>query len=81
MHVPLPLKASQSSALKIPVLHESGQQRLISLPYSVQYWVESMQLYEIPHAGEVCRHSLLSFGMHESVSMKWILVNGFVKRT
>ena len=32
-HVPDPEKLLHSSSVKVPVLHESGQQRLISFPY------------------------------------------------
>ena len=69
MQLPAPPKSLQSSAVKIPVLHESGQQRIISLPYSVQYWMEFEQLYELSHPGDFCRHSLLSFGVQISISI------------
>ena len=62
MQVPDPENEVHSSSVKFPLLHASGQQRLMSLPQLEHHSVELAHVYERPQV--VWRHLSLSSGRH-----------------
>ena len=62
MQIPEPENELHSSLVKLPLLHASGQQRLMSLPQLEHHSVELAHVYDLPQAA--WRQLSLSFGRH-----------------
>jgi len=64
VQVPLPPSALHAALLRKPVLHEVGQQRIMSFDQDLHHLVLAAHVYFEPQCLVCCKHLSSSFGLH-----------------